>query len=284
MNRPLGRLISSAHPSSRLNARADGKQGGQALTEFLVLAVSLIPLFLLMPLIAKYQDIAYATQMASRYVAFDAAVRNNAMSSWKPTAQLDAEVSRRFLGAADAPIKTNDTAGNSAADQNAFWVDPQGKSLIADFGKDVVVSYGSGHSQNDDRSGAFSTTQDGTLFTIYPQLSLQAQGIYTANVSVTLANMPAGLKFYQPFDMINLALTRGTSLVFDPWMAQDPTQAEQRFGGNSAVFPAGTLKKYADAADAADAAVKLVDPLVGSGPQLGQLSFWRDVVPQDRLH
>lgn len=46
-----------------------GLQRGQALTEFLVISVAMVPLFLLMPVIAKYQDVSHSTQMASRYSA-----------------------------------------------------------------------------------------------------------------------------------------------------------------------------------------------------------------------
>jgi hypothetical protein len=99
--------------------RAARQQHGQALTEFLVVALAVIPLFLLIPVIAKYQDINNATQMASRYVAFDAMTRNDTVSSgWKPVDQLAAEVRRRFFSNPDAPIKTDDVAGNFKANQN----------------------------------------------------------------------------------------------------------------------------------------------------------------------
>ena len=45
-------------------------QQGQALTEFLVASLVVVPLFLLIPMIGKYQDMAHNTLMASRYVAF----------------------------------------------------------------------------------------------------------------------------------------------------------------------------------------------------------------------
>ena len=57
------------------------KQHGQALVEFLVASVAIVSLFLQVPVIAKYQDIGNSTQMASRYVAFDAMNRNDTISS-----------------------------------------------------------------------------------------------------------------------------------------------------------------------------------------------------------
>jgi len=69
-------------------------QGGQALTEFIVVALALIPLFLLLPVIGKYQDIAHSVQLASRYAAFDAMIRNDVSGTWKPESQLAEEVRR----------------------------------------------------------------------------------------------------------------------------------------------------------------------------------------------
>lgn len=252
---------------------------GQALTEFLVVALVLLPLFLLMPVIGKYQDIAYSTQMASRYVAFEAMTRNGATSGWKPEAQLSDEVRRRFFSNSDAPIKTNDRAGNFSAHQNLFWRDPKGDPLIKDFNTDIAVSFGPGNSPN--QSGAFVAASDGEPFLKYDGFDLQAQGIYTANISVALANLPSGLRSYEPFDKINLSIARSTSVVIDPWTASGPQQAESRFGGNPLVFPAGPLQ---GATATVGALVSVIDmPGAVSAPALGKLDFWRDVVPEDRL-
>ena len=69
-------------------------QAGQALTEFLVVALALIPLFLLIPMIAKYQDIGHSTQMASRYAAFEATIRNDAHGAFKTDANAAKRASR----------------------------------------------------------------------------------------------------------------------------------------------------------------------------------------------
>lgn len=263
----------------RGNQRPMSMQQGQALTEFLAISVAMVPLFLLIPVIAKYQDISNSTQMASRYVAFDAMYRNDSMGTWKPESQLADEVRRRFFSNSDAPIKTNDVAGDFSANRNLFWSDPKGAPLIASFSNNVQVSYGFGNSPN--HSGAFSSTSDAVPFVLHNELGLQARGIYTANVSVTLANLPAGLKFYEPFDRINLSIARSTSLIFDPWSAKNPQEVESRIGGNPTIFPAAKLQAVSPIVDAA---VSLIDaPGQLSGPKLGKLDFWRDVVPEDRL-
>lgn len=255
------------------------RQGGQALTEFLVAALALVPLFLLMPLIAKYQDISHATQMASRYVAFDAFTRNDSVSTWKSEAQLADEVRRRFFSNADAPIKTNDVAGNFLANHNLFWRGANGEVLINDFNTDVTISFGAaaGAAHGD----GFSAASDGAPFILRDPLQLRARGVYTANVSVKLANMPVGLKFYEPFDSIDLAISRGTSVVIDPWTAGSPTQIEDKIKASAEIFPVGALSAISPIVSAG---VTLIDLPGGlAGPKLGQLDFWRDVVPEDRL-
>lgn len=268
-------------------SKAVTRSEGQALTEFLVVALALVPLFLLMPLIAKYQDIVHQTQMASRYVAFDAAARNEWQNSWKDPAQLAAEVRRRFFSNPDAPIKTNDTAGNFDANRNLFWRGPTNEPLIADFDADVAISFGenAGASQ----AAGFKASKDGDPFNklggsaastnIADQFSLKAAGIFTGNVSVKLANTPAFLKSYQPFDKMDLSITRHTSVVVNGWDADSSQKVVDRIDSKFLV-PRALLQPIAS----------LVGPFVTpfeaaqlQPPQLGQLSFWQDVVPSDRL-
>jgi hypothetical protein len=252
---------------------------GQALTEFLVASFALIPLFLLVPIIAKYQDIAHSTQLASRYVAFEATNHNDAMNSWKPEDQLAGEIRRRFFSNSNAPIKTYDTPGNFMAHQNLFWRGPTGEALIADFDSDVQVTFGTGNGTT--HSDAFQSTSDGELFLLRSPLGLESRGIYTANVAVRLANLPAGLKSYEPFDAINLVIARGTSVLIDPWTSNSPAQTDARVGGSPIIFPSGTLQAVSPIVNADVAAIDVLGGV--QGPQLGQIDFWQDLVPEDRL-
>ncbi len=261
-------------------------QTGQALTEFLVAAVAIIPLFLLMPLIAKYQDINHSTLSASRYAAFEAMTRNDSTSNgWKPPSQLADEVRRRFFSNPDAPIKTNDVAGNFKAHQNLFWRGPRGEALIEDINNDVQVNFGTGGAS--DHASGFSGASDATIFIpLKDQLELKARGIYTAGVSVSLVNMPAGLKFYEPFDQINLRITRRTSVAVDPWTASGPKQIVDKIKGAPLIFPATTLSAVTPILGTAIGLVELPGAFAGQqmpSPRLGQLDFFVDVVPEDRL-
>lgn len=256
-------------------------QRGQALTEFLVMSVALVPLFLLIPMIAKYQDISHATQMASRYAAFDATTRNDIQSAdgWKPEVQLADEVRRRFFSNSNAPIKTGDVAGDFTANRNVFWRDPFGTPLITNI-SDVAVSFGTTGATH---AAAFSGASDGTPFNMIPianadRMGLQARGIYTANVAVALANLPAGIRSVEPFDQLDLRIRRHTSLVFEPWSSPSPAETENRFGKLAPL----------------NAALGVIEPLIAfaivglelgevAPPKFGRLEKWRDAVPADRL-
>jgi hypothetical protein len=235
-------------------------QKGQALTEFLVVAIALVPLFLLIPVIAKYQDIAHSTQMASRYAAFDGMVRNASQNSVKPVDQLQDEVRRRFFSNSDSPVKTKDVAGDFKANQNLFWRTPDDQPLIEKF-TDIVVTRTS-HSSSDTKP-----------FT----LTFGSKGISTVNVSVKLANLPAGLQFYEPFDKINLEINRGTSVLVDGWTGKTPVDVEQKVSG---IAPNFTV--LSNLSPVVDPIMMLVEPGV-TPPKLGRLDFWRDDVPLDRL-
>lgn len=255
---------------------------GQALTEFLVAALALVPLFLLVPMIAKYQDVSHSTLMASRYVAFEATNRHPGISSWKPEAQLAQEVRRRFFSNSDAPIKTGDSAGNFDAHRNLMWTDGFGNHLLRDVDRDVTVTFGPSRSAS--HAGAFSAARDGRPFLEFGRFGLSRQGIYTANVSVSLANLPSGLRFIQPFDDINLVITRSSSLLIDGWASPSPQETQQRLT-NTAVNPGRALANFSTFLD--PVVMALDGSAVGLGniraPRLGQLDYWRDVVPSDRL-
>ncbi|WP_228895427.1 hypothetical protein [Pseudoduganella aquatica] len=269
-------------------------QRGQALTELVVMCLVLVPLFLLMPVVAKYQDISYATQMASRYVAFDAMTRNDGMSSWKPVSQLEDEVRRRYFSNSDAPIKTGDTAGDFNANRNRFWSDQNGGALISKF-SDVRVTFGAGAAGAAQSDGYAAASDDAPFSMPVPinvrdQLELKANGVFTANVSVTLANLPAPAgnpaETYEPFKNIGLTIRRATSVAVDTWTASGPGQVESRID-QTLLTPGKALRPFNGVVDDAVKVTEMTGCFPGAcngkGPKLGELAYWRDEVPVDRL-
>jgi hypothetical protein len=268
------------------------RQQGQALTEFVVIALALVPLFLLMPMIGKYQDIAHATEMASRYVAFDAIANNaNSASGFKDPAKLAAEVRRRFYSNADAPIKTGDEAGDFNANRNLMWTDPQGEPLIRKFA-DVTVSFGAAQGANN--QDGMRAASDGKPFNALPAyepakaMGLET-GIYQANVHVTLGNVEELLgnyaSTYQELSQLSLTMTRSTTLLVNPWTAANAGAIHGRLS-HTVIFPGILLKPTQAVVDPAVAALEAPRcfPLLckDMGPRMGELDYFDNVVPADR--
>lgn len=241
-------------------------QSGQALTEFLVVALAIIPLFLLIPMIAKYQDIGHATQMASRYAAFDATVNNPATLGTKNPAMLAQEVRRRFFSNIDAPIKTNDAAGNFRAHQNAFWRGPNNAPLISDLNAVTVNLVPAGS------PSSLAARQTASWF------GLPDSPLYQGGVSVPLINLPAGITSYEPFDQINLRIDRSTTLLVDGWSGRDLDTVRSRV---DRMAPAG--RALGVAANVLNLPFELIELDKVAPPLVGDLRPWDDVIPVDRL-
>ncbi len=257
------------------------RHSGQALAEFLIVALALVPLLLLVPVIGKYQDLSHVTQIASRYAGFDATIRNDVQNNWKPESELANEVRRRFFSNSDAPIKTNDVADNSVAYRNPLWSDLKGNPLINKF-SDVSVTFGMAGSSS--HADAFSGAGDGAVFNRIPiananAMGLRAQGVYTANISVVLANLPSGIRSLEPFDNIDLSIKRHTSVVIDGWASPSPAETESRFGN---MVPLNTVLG-SPIQTLVDFGVSVVELAQVKPPKFGRLETWRDVVPTDRL-
>jgi len=255
-------------PGRRLASR----HAGQALTEFLLVSLVLIPLFLLIPMIGKYQDIDHATQLASRYAAFDAVLRNDSENKWKAPASLEAELRQRFFGVPGAAIVTGP---QEEAAIREGWNDPYSHALIA-AASDIALSFGVEHGDTHAKAFGGTGSSDMAMFPLAPAAGLGSRGLYRANVGVSLANLPAGLRSIEPFDQIDLRIERHAVVLPDPWTANAPAQAEQRAGR---LAPIDTVMPDALIA----AAIGVVDMASVKPPAFGKLDRWRDVVPADRL-
>ncbi|MGV7207010.1 hypothetical protein ACLB1G_04045 [Oxalobacteraceae bacterium A2-2] len=178
-------------------------------------------------------------------------------------------------------------AGDYLAHQNLFWRAPDGSALIEKFSRDVTVSFGS--AQRPTQADGYSAANDGLPFNLKPAGStttapaqgfgLKSNGIYTANVAVRLAHLPDTLNFYRPFDTMDLLMRRHTSILVDHWAANGPAQLEDRLGG-SVLIPSRVLGALAPVLGPG---VTAAEGGHISGPRIGQLDAWRDVLPPDRL-
>ncbi|HLO95110.1 MAG TPA: hypothetical protein VK195_12410 [Burkholderiaceae bacterium] len=240
-------------------------QRGQSTTEFVVIALFvLMPLFIIVPLLGKMQDMFQATELASRYVAFEGMARNSS-NSWKSDAELSLEVRRRFFSYSKAPVKTGDVAGDSWADRNPLWTDHAGNPLLAKFEDDVKV-----HTQVSDKNAIAAAHG---LLGFADELNLSKSNWYKAEVSIKIADTPR----IKPFDELKLTSTRRTVLLADAWTARSPGQIRSKIeDGGLKTFPLGKAKPLVDA-------IGLLPTLVYD-PALKLGEFDWDIVPCDRLN
>lgn len=241
------------------------RQCGQSSVEFVALSFVLVPLMLIVPLLGKYMDIAQTTAVASRYVAFEGTTRNtSSVDGWKSDAELAQEVRRRFFSNSDAPLKTNDAAGDFNAHRNTLWFDHRNDPLLPEFDQNIQVS----------------TTKEsfgqpvGAIFA--SNFGLSEVNLYTGHVNVGIADV-ADL---EPFDAIGLSVNRHTALLTDPWSASGSNAVRSKVKNAGAAFPYQALQVVATPVIPL---IQLFEKLPGGAPppDIGRVS--PDRVPADRL-
>lgn len=256
-------------------------QQGHALVESLSVALVLVPLFLLIPVIGKYQDIRHAVQMASRSVAFDSTVNHDRSAGWTPHDQLAGEIRARHFASGEGFVRTGQQAQEGLRWARPLWTDPRGQPLLP---SPEAVRVGYGLAGSADPQGGFTASSDGRAFNLQPaagadRLGLPARGILTGQVAVTVARLPEGVRAWEPFDTLDLTLSARTSLLIDGWAARSPQDVERRIEplapGSGAIASA--------AAGIGGMGIQALELGRVAPPRLGELEMWRDVVPADRL-
>ena len=245
-------------------------QTGQSTVEFIVVSLVLVPLFLIVPLIGKYLDLAQTTQIASRYVAFEGAVHHSSSSTgWKTDAELATEVRRRFYSRNDLSVKTNDLVSEVDAERNSLWVDHRGDALLPDFSNISVQT----------TKASIATVFNGVtnVLDFSDNFGLPDENLYSGTVSVQLANV-AGLA---PFDAIDLSITRKTVVLVDPWAAKGPGDVTNKVKNSGAMtFPYQLLQTTASILEPA---ILVFEKMLGGAPppKIGRVDA--DIVPKDRV-
>ena len=247
-------------------------QRGQALTELAICAALLVPLFLLIPIVAKYGHANQVAQQAARNATWEATV-SDAYDLPKRSALQKKAIDRNFA-AADAPIRTNPT-GSASGEFGDQMLNTFSNRKLLERDNLSVSSIGQASSP-----GFLSKTA-----TLLPELN--GKGYVTAKVKLDYRNLQTtdggAATYLDPFDKLNIVQTRQQTLLVDAWNASGP-----RAGKRQVVK---TIKPLAPASWF-DGLGKLFDmfgalepilPMVGS---LGDLEFGTiepDVVPADRL-
>lgn len=129
------------------------RQRGQSMTEFLVAAAFvMLPLFILVPTVAKYVDMKMAAVQAARYATWEysahyldpkdqpagfKAISRSQLPS-KSLQQVAKEASRRHYSDSKTGISTNlDASGYKTSDANPFWTYHTGLAIYRESSQDA---------------------------------------------------------------------------------------------------------------------------------------------------
>jgi hypothetical protein len=206
--------VNSPHPHDRRMT-----QSGQAIVEFLVAALVLIPLFVLMPLVGKYLDIKQATIAASRKLAFECTVRYADCSNIAGNPSFANEIRMRFFAGDQSPVLTNDLPTQDALQPgqgNPLWVDNRGRPLLENY-SDVGIK---ADASDIDPGGGLVTS----LLNAGPDtfgLNLK-QGLFNARVQAQLSKQNGGTDFLTQLNSLFLKMQFHTAIMTNAWTANGP--------------------------------------------------------------
>lgn len=257
-------------PSRRPLARR-----GQALVEFLVGAGVLASLLAGIVVVGRLQELQWATIAASRYAAFEHALRPDRIGA----AALQGHVRARFYEPPDTPLRSDDarTDADSWRRVMPHWTDrsPTAHPLVS-RPADVAVT-----SSEADPPGvtaglaaSVAALADRAAVVTGGRFDVNRRGYYSAAVRVRLAPFAS-----EPAPLSTLALTleERTTVLGDSWNSTGPQQVADR---TRAFVPAAALRAVRPVLDAFRWALRLFEPA------LDQLCLGRidpDLVPLDRL-
>lgn len=248
-------------------------QCGQALVELAICCAVLIPLFLLIPLVAKYGHATIVAQQAARDAAWEATV---APSYHLPDAgQLRKRVLDRNFATADAIIRTTPTASASRKFGDPMLGTFSGRTLLDRDG--VTVAKPVEHvSPGYTRLATFALKVNANRY-VTSEVTMRYNTIAQANGSPNT--------YLAPLDSLDLVQTRRQSLLADAWNASGSRDGERRVQDTmKALAPAGFLSDLGlggvfDALEPMGAVL----PIVGELSQLDPGHLEPDIVPADRL-
>ncbi|MFU2486783.1 hypothetical protein [Thauera sp. WH-1] len=235
---------------------------GQSVVEFLVLAMVLVPLFLTLPLLGKYLDLAHTTEQAARYAAFETTVSGPAVPT-RTDAMLAAELRQRFFSTSAAPIRTGSSASDTPAHRNPLWSDHRGQPLIDRFAEQIGVRL----ERRNNAAPASAPLAGAAGF------ELPTETEYTARVSVT----PRDIAGLPGFDSLGLQISRHQVVLSGPWSARNADEVARRIEqGGALLHPIAPLKLIGDT-------VGTVLPQLMLDDTIDVGTVRADIVPCDRL-
>lgn len=273
-------------------------QRGQALTEAAVAGVVMVPLFLLVMILGKYQSIQQAVIDASRWLAFECTVRIDECVAFDVHPELADEMRGHHFARTDRGVLSSDVLEDHPADSErlALWVDRSNRPLIerfSDIGARVTPeSFDAGLSV---AAGSNSGRALGGLHTLSNlagpgRFGLDiGGGLVRARAQTAVSRSVAADSFIGQLDSIRLRPGATTAVLTDAWNASGPYGGDPR-SVEARVERGGRLPGGAE--DAIDLAYMPMRAFIwtmvglgleGSGDKFDYHHVDVDLVPTDRL-
>lgn len=274
-------------------ARGPAGQRGQALTEMAILAVVLVPLFLLIPLLGKYAHLQQNAQQAARAAAWEATVvRDYEMAGLDRAAQ-QARLIERHFGDAQLPISTQlPQRDQGDLELGGSMYNTHSDQALLETEDIVLQEY-----QFEDQPGLTNTITGMFPDWLPGSFPPSRNGLVTASLELNPKNLryadgsPASDTLnLAPFDAIDLQFRASHTLLADAWGAAGSgiTGASRGRTRNfyeqvRSLVPSTSLSFLGDGLD--DLGFLRIIPVLGVLGDLrpGYAQDVMDVVPEDRL-
>ena len=248
---------------------------GQALTELAVCAAVLVPLFLLVPVVAKFGHANQMGQQAARNAAWSATVsqgytvpQRQAMQRWA--------LEQAFAGP-DAPIRSGTRPPENGEFADTMLNTFSGRKLLERDNLRMQAM------RQDESPGYLDDALDLIPDSLFP---LNRRGYVTSEVRLEYRNLQnrngSRPRYLEPFDQLDVVQTRRQFLLADAWNASGP-----RSGSRSVVDTVRPLAPISrlDGIDDTFDSLQVLEPFLPIVGSLGDLDFsiQPDVVPADKL-
>lgn len=220
---------------------------GQAMTEFLVICMVLVPVFLAIPMLGKYMDIQHSAIQGTRYLAWERTV-------WAPgkksDTQLENELRNRVFTGHATPVKAGD-GKTVPASYNPLWKDVGGRPMLADY---AAVNGSTGSDDGETTPGVIYNKVVTTLLDIFNKVSgwldaiggvrqasfqINVKGMYSGAMGVNIAEQGhAGqlglVAAGAPHVPAISANVRPNVIITDAWGASEPGSGHHCTNGQDA--------------------------------------------------
>lgn len=227
----MQKLVFALSRATSQRGRPRSRSSGQAIIEFLVACLAVVPLFLLIPLIGKYIDIKQSTIAASRKLAFECTVRYDDCAQLNSNPAFADEIRMRYFGGNNREVLSNDRPGDdalAAGAGNPLWVDRQGRPLLERY-SDVGIR---ADQRNLNLGGGVAGALSGLIGPGRFGLQME-RGMFDGRVQIALSPNNGGTSFLTQLDSLVLRMQHHTAILTDAWSARGPGGRGQRCDSNT---------------------------------------------------